>query len=378
MGLQPYIRCPPVAGFVRAFPLERLSGCRPTAALDQGRQLNSLVPLQQAMHCTAGLRRRNQLVSCANPSPAQSQSRSSDTSSASIVADDPLPSNIRGPLIAIPALLGFAALVLAKIEGWTLLNALYFATVVATTVGYGDVFPVTTAGKLFVCVYALLSVALVGGLLSRLVDRFALAQREVGRQLRQKLLTPHISNHENIDASEPELVRQAKKSCSDGYSRLFATAVIVGVVAVAGACVYGLLLQHMSVVDIIWLTVMTVTTVGLGDRAPITAGGRAFAVVWLIVLAIGFTNLISQHAEVRAMQREVELTKRLMSRSMGDRMFMAIDTSNDGLISQEEYIVYMLCKLGKTSAAEVASIRARFQELDSDNSGTVSRVEVMK
>jgi potassium channel subfamily K, other eukaryote len=333
------------------------------------------------MEHSSGLRRRHQQSNASVNPPASStpDSRKSNSSSSLGIPDpNPLPLSIRGPLVAIPALLSLSALVLSHIEGWTLVDSLYFATVVCTTVGYGDLVPATSAGKLFVSAYSLISVALVGGLLSSLVDRFALAQQAVGRRLRERILSAPTPGEECSEQLEPELVRFAKKAYEEARARFVATAVFVGVIVALGACVYGLVLQRMNLVDTIWLTVITATTVGLGDASPQTPIGRAFATIWLIVLAIGFANIVGQHAELSVMQREIDLTTKLMSSEMSDRTFNAIDTSKDGLISREEYICYMLCKLGKTTTEELSAIRARFQELDSDNSGTVTRQEVMR
>jgi potassium channel subfamily K, other eukaryote len=346
-----------------------LPTARPTAQLLVTRRPHQLVLSRRiAMEHSSGLRRRHQQSNASVNPPASStpDSRKSNSSSSLGIPDpNPLPLSIRGPLVAIPALLSLSALVLSHIEGWTLVDSLYFATVVCTTVGYGDLVPATSAGKLFVSAYSLISVALVGGLLSSLVDRFALAQQAVGRRLRERILSAPTPGEECSEQLEPELVRFAKKAYEEARARFVATAVFVGVIVALG-------------VDTIWLTVITATTVGLGDASPQTPIGRAFATIWLIVLAIGFANIVGQHAELSVMQREIDLTTKLMSSEMSDRTFNAIDTSKDGLISREEYICYMLCKLGKTTTEELSAIRARFQELDSDNSGTVTRQEVMR
>ena len=47
------------------------------------------------------------------------------------------------------------------LEGHTYLDCVYWAVVTTTTVGYGDIYPVTDAGRLFTCVYGLCSIGLV-------------------------------------------------------------------------------------------------------------------------------------------------------------------------------------------------------------------------
>ena len=49
-----------------------------------------------------------------------------------------------------------------QLAGWTLLDAAYFSIVTITTVGYGDVTPMTQRDKLFTCAYILVGVFFIG------------------------------------------------------------------------------------------------------------------------------------------------------------------------------------------------------------------------
>jgi hypothetical protein len=68
--------------------------------------------------------------------------------------------------------LGVAAVTIAtgvalftQLEGWEPLDAAYYSVVTGTTIGYGDLSPVTDNGKLAAAIYALVAVNVVGGLL---------------------------------------------------------------------------------------------------------------------------------------------------------------------------------------------------------------------
>jgi hypothetical protein len=49
--------------------------------------------------------------------------------------------------------LGTGTVVFHYAEGWSWLDAAYFATVTIATVGFGDLHPVTAIGKIFVILY---------------------------------------------------------------------------------------------------------------------------------------------------------------------------------------------------------------------------------
>lgn len=54
------------------------------------------------------------------------------------------------------------------VEGWGLIDSLYFAVIAASTVGFGDYVPSTDLGKLFTIVYVLAGVGLLVMILGRI------------------------------------------------------------------------------------------------------------------------------------------------------------------------------------------------------------------
>jgi voltage-gated potassium channel Kch len=52
------------------------------------------------------------------------------------------------------------------IEGWSILDSLYFSIVTLTTVGYGDFSPTTTAGKLVAIIYMIFGLSMIAASIS--------------------------------------------------------------------------------------------------------------------------------------------------------------------------------------------------------------------
>jgi hypothetical protein len=55
-------------------------------------------------------------------------------------------------------------------DGWSLGDSVYFTTVTVTTVGYGDEFPASQRGKVFVCFFIFIGLAIIGDALAAFVE----------------------------------------------------------------------------------------------------------------------------------------------------------------------------------------------------------------
>lgn len=77
--------------------------------------------------------------------------------------------------------LGFLALgtwFYARVEGWGVLNSLYFSVITLTTVGYGDFSPQTPAGKIFTMIYIMVGLGLISGFVILLAERIGIMKKD--------------------------------------------------------------------------------------------------------------------------------------------------------------------------------------------------------
>ena len=78
----------------------------------------------------------------------------------------------RSILVWMAILLASGTIFFSWVEGWSLLDSLYFSIVTLTTVGYGDLFPVTNSGRLISMMVMTAGVALFGVITGFLANAF--------------------------------------------------------------------------------------------------------------------------------------------------------------------------------------------------------------
>src|SRR5215211_5523619 len=66
------------------------------------------------------------------------------------------------------------------VEGWSVLDALYFSVTTLTTVGFGEPAPTTALGKIFTILYIFVGLGVIGGFINVLAKHTFARQRRRG------------------------------------------------------------------------------------------------------------------------------------------------------------------------------------------------------
>lgn len=66
-----------------------------------------------------------------------------------------------GALVIFVLLILIGGFIYKNIEGWRYLDSVYFSAITITTIGYGDLYPKTDAGKIFTIFFALAGISMV-------------------------------------------------------------------------------------------------------------------------------------------------------------------------------------------------------------------------
>ncbi|KAG1327589.1 two-pore potassium channel 5 [Cocos nucifera] len=251
------------------------------------------------------------------------------------------------------------------VETHPAVDALYFCIVTLCTIGYGDIHPLTPATKAFSCIFVLVGFGLIDVLLSGAVNYVL--------DVQENLI---LATARTGGAGAASYVFDAQK----GRMRIrmkvaLAIGVVLLCVGVGTLALY--LVEDLDWMDSVYLSVMSVTTVGYGDRAFKTLPGRIFASFWLLVSTLAVARAFLYLAEARIDKRHRRIAKWVLHRDLTVEDLLAADLNQNGFISKSEFVIYKLKEMGKIGERDILQICNQFNKLDPNNIGKITLLDLL-
>ncbi|KAJ0236836.1 Two-pore potassium channel 3 [Hirschfeldia incana] len=243
-------------------------------------------------------------------------------------------------------------------------DGLYFCIVTMCTIGYGDITPNSVVTKLFSIMFVLVGFGFIDILLSGMVS-YVLDLQE------SYMLDSAAKRREEPEKKRRSYIIDVKK----GRMRIrLKVGLALGVVVLCIALGVGIMhfIEDIDWLDSFYLSVMSVTTVGYGDRAFKTLPGRLFAAVWLLVSTLAVARAFLYLAEARVDKRNRERAKRVLCEAMSVSQFFAADIDNNGCVSKAEYVIYKLKEMEKITDKDITPISKQFDKLDRCSNGKIT------
>lgn len=89
----------------------------------------------------------------------------------------------RDLLITTIVILMVGTLTYHYLEGWSVVDSLYFSVVTLTTIGYGDFSPQTDAGKMFTIIYIIAGIGMILSFINTIQHHYTFMRHKEKRQI---------------------------------------------------------------------------------------------------------------------------------------------------------------------------------------------------
>lgn len=254
------------------------------------------------------------------------------------------------------------------LEDWPIVDSMYFAVSVFTTVGYGDLAPTSDISRLFTIAFASCGIIILGIFLGIIGTRlFELREQRVSVKLqgvKNQVMTQFGTKHkiDETGAVEVSFVddndkkKEAKKAdCKKEEDKLtFAKEVwqiikieipmILVLVMLSSPVVY---LEGWDVIMGVYWMFVTGTTIGFGDLSPTHTLTKAICIVYLPLAAAVFGEMLAQIAGAYIERCSDEIEDAFLDRALDKGDLEKMDLDNNDIVKPYEFLSYMLVTLGK-------------------------------
>lgn len=255
-------------------------------------------------------------------------------------------------------------------EGSTVTNyqdALYWTVVTMTTVGFGDMYPTTSGGKVFTIFYILGSLCFISTCAGELFAKLADAAKK--------------------DYDDEENRFRSKVWSTENLKQFAAAFITIFIFSLVGALVVYFNEKGFTFLDSLYWSVVTCSTVGFGDMAIKKSSTRVFLVFYIFVGVACYGWALQK---IAAIFMEVEQEKKLeafVQRGVTTAMITEMDqdvyaTGKDGKrvllqkatgeVDKLEFLEYMLVSLNKCTKRDIRLLLKMFADLDESGDGKIS------
>jgi len=180
-----------------------------------------------------------------------------------------------------------------RVRSLTIIECCYFMTQVITTVGYGDITPAMPRGQVFVGAYVTLSFFVIALLMSEMQDVVMTKVKKYKDKLKL-----HVEERGYMGSSQSISSLPATSSLGFKPEKPSPDGLISSVSIFVGVAVIWVLFFHFypgedkKWLEAIYMSLITLTTVGFGAITPVTEGGMLFAAFFMFIGTSALVNVV--------------------------------------------------------------------------------------
>ena len=295
------------------------------------------------------------------------------------------------------AVFGFSYLV----EQWSIIDSLYYGTVLFCTIGFGDIEPTNWYAQLYTICLAVYGIAFLGILLGSVIDycleyqhtQTEQTRRRVGTQVLHQLQDQHVEkmqqknptfNNNTLVIDETEPTQNSTTTSTDTsnpslWNEIFQLILFeIPVLTVAISIAIGIgHYEGWTIFESIYWFVISGATVGFGDFYPRLTYVKLFCVVYLPFAVAVLGDLLGRIVTLYMDRKRRQSERQFLSRSLSLVDLDIMDVDRSGHVDKAEFLSYMLCALQKVSKDDIDEILRIFHRLDKNHDNYLSKSDLI-
>jgi len=259
-------------------------------------------------------------------------------------------------------------------ENWSIIDSIYFAITVFTTVGYGDLSPSNTESRIFTMIFGLTGVIILGVYLGIIGSRvFELQEAQIEKRsqnIRLKVLEQFSSD--DTSRPPPDAARLIVMDIISIITKLSPMMLVLFLIA----CPVVYLEGGWNIMTGLYWMFITGTTIGFGDLSPTTTWTKIISIIYLPLATAVFGELLSHIAGAYMGRCNDQAENKLMARALTVGDLKKMDFGEDGVVKPHEFLSYMLITMKKCEEEDVDEILTLFNKLDKDGNGVLDKSDL--
>jgi len=267
----------------------------------------------------------------------------------------------------------------------TIVEAVYLLSQILTTVGYGDITPAQPVAQVLVAFNVILALCLYGSLIMETVD---LAGERIRQHFEKEALvgTPRDRAKEKANVQLKEWTNS--RTLTVDFSGLKQSSIAFGVCVVIGVMFWHFFPgEEKTWLQAVYMSVITLSTVGFGAFTATTPGGMVFGAFWMLfgVAALGATisSWVEVMCQTKAMERENpdnEKLKFYQHVSKCSHRVKAWEGTDKDMMGMDKYgfLKFGLLLQNKATEEEIRCVEERFAYLSPDADGNISLEQLLQ
>jgi len=261
-----------------------------------------------------------------------------------------------GGLYLFTNIILFQSVHFKTIRPLTIIECIYFMSQVITTVGYGDITPAKPRGQIFVGLYVIGALTVIAMLISDITNHIFLAT-EAYKERR------FIANNPEWRTNRVRNLRTLIKPEKPHVAPLLTSLAIFAVLDICWIVFfYTYPGEGKTIFQAIYMSVITLSTVGLGFFTPVTETGMIFGAFWMLFGTASLVSVIGNFTELMVKFNEYERFKE----ESKDEAFVLLTTVVDksDTVTELQFLKFALLQMHSVSKGSLDHIGQAFENLN--------------